>query len=112
MLGVAAELIECFGLKIGEIRMLAQDRQFAGCNRPRGSSFSVRRHAGHHHLKFAYHRRKLDAGASQEPQSAALAELIPSQGAPSKKGLEQIPAFQTTARKTRNRRVRLLYNFR
>src|SRR5260370_1778729 len=94
MLGVAAELIECFGLKIGEIRMLAQNRQFAGCNRPRGSSFSVRRHAGHDHLKFAYHRHKLDAWASQEPQSSALENLYLRRGPPARKGSNKSRAFK------------------
>jgi hypothetical protein len=40
MLGVTAELIERFGIKIAENRMLAQNRQLATRNRPR-CSFSV-----------------------------------------------------------------------
>jgi hypothetical protein len=45
VLGIAAELLESIRLKIGKIRVLAQDGQLAA-GKPAGFSLVVLRHAG------------------------------------------------------------------
>jgi len=71
MLGVAAELLECLRLEIGEIGVLAQDRELAARKR---LSFTrlILRHAGHYYPISPLSMDRLNARLDQSYPSAVL----------------------------------------